>query len=486
MDKNSSISVRRKFLTQILNALLRSFNFIVLILVITSVAALFFWGREDKELLLIFIGWVLGLSAGILLSAKLFNFLLKRTTTQLSKIDMPDEIVLRDEKQSQLKELYQLLYAYENKIAHFTDSVSEIGIKAERIIERYEILTENLAAAVVIRDADGTISYCSPYTEVLTGYSLSNIYGKKDDFFVSITHEEDRDKYARSLKVSTMGEAFQFRYRFYHRSGIEMWADTRTVPILDDMGSVVSTLSITLDVTGTARYQQQVEEKNRDLQDFTYMVTHDLKAPIFTIKGMLGVISEDFGDKLNSDLAEPIDHIASASKRLEQLVASVLEYSKLTAMGEEKEKIHLKDVVDDVFSDFKAQLENINATIILPDNLPTVLAERVRLYQVFSNLIGNAVKYRDTSRDLMIEIELIPSASERYITIALKDNGSGIPEDRQEAVFRPFQRAHRGNIEGSGIGLACVKRIVEKFGGSIRLESKEGAGSTFYITLLEH
>ena len=207
----------------------------------------------------------------------------------------------------------------------------EQPLSAAEALERYRLLTENLAAAVIIRNADGQIVYCSPFTEVLTGYSLHEIYHAHDDFFLTVVHDDDREKFQRALKVSACGEAFQFRFRLYHKTGIEMWAEMRTVPVLDQAGAVISSLSIALDVTGAVRYQRQVEEKNRDLQDFTYMVTHDLKAPILTIKGMLGLITEDLKDAMTPELNEPLEHISKAARRLEALVASVLEYSKLSS-----------------------------------------------------------------------------------------------------------------------------------------------------------
>src|SRR5690606_24163215 len=119
------------------------------------------------------------------------------------------------------------------------------------------------------------------------------IYSSQSDFFISIAHEDDKQNIERALKVASCGEAFQYRFRYYHKTGILMWAETRTVPVLNNSGEVEASLSITLDVTGSVLYQKQVEEKNRDLLDFTYMISHDLKSPIYTVKGMHGVLCEE-------------------------------------------------------------------------------------------------------------------------------------------------------------------------------------------------
>lgn len=349
--------------------------------------------------------------------------------------------------------------------------------------DRYQLLTDNLAASVIVRDIAGRITFCSPYTEVLTGYGVSEIYCSENDFFLSIIHTADKEKYQRAFKIAATGEAFQFRYRILHKTGIEMWVETRTVPVLGDDGEVSLTLSITLDVTGAVRYQRQVEEKNRDLHDFTYMVSHDLKAPIFTIKGMAAILKEDLAAALTPDTSDALDHIAKASHRLETLVSSVLEYSRVSSQEMAHEPVSLDEVLKEIRADFTSQMKAANACVRLDSNLPWVMGDRLRLYQIFGNLIGNAIKFRSPERACEVRIYIEPSRSDREIIIAVQDNGLGIPEDKRDAIFRPFHRLHGSSIEGSGIGLACVRKLLERFGGSIAVESTVGVGSTFRVSL---
>jgi signal transduction histidine kinase len=236
-------------------------------------------------------------------------------------------------------------------------------------------------------------------------------------------------------------------------------------------------------VTSAVRYQEEVEEKNRDLQDFTYMVTHDLKAPIYTLKGMVNLIQEDHGESLPTDLQEPLSHINNAARRLEELVTSVLEYSRLTALEFSADAISLEPVLNEVIADYSAQLAECDGKVSLEGTLPRVIGEKTRIYQVFSNLVGNAIKYRSKDRPLVVTIRAKGDSTSRYTTIEVEDNGCGIAKDKLESVFRPFQRAHGADIEGSGIGLACVKKIVEKFGGSVKVVSTPGSGSTFRMKL---
>lgn len=371
---------------------------------------------------------------------------------------------LQHERRGLLGEFDQLLLAY------------------EKLEERYNSLTENLAAAIVIRDVDGKIRYCSPYTEVLTGYPLAAIYAEHGDFLASIVHEEDRERYLRALRVNLIGEPFHVRYRFQHRSGLEMWAEMRSVPVMNRTQEVVALLSITLDVTASVRYQRQVEEKNRDLEDFTYMVSHDLKAPLFTIKGMLGVIEQDASNALPAAAREPLQHIARASDRLDALIASVLEYARVSTAESSFEPIDVERLLHDVARDFSAQLQQVGGTIEVTCSTHTLMTDKLKLYQIVANLVGNAIKYRHPDRPVRIELRASGTARGE-LRLEVKDNGLGIPSDRLEDIFRPFHRAHQAVAQGSGIGLACVRRLAEKLGGRVEVESEVEHGTTFTVMI---
>ncbi|MCB0311416.1 MAG: HAMP domain-containing histidine kinase, partial [Bdellovibrionales bacterium] len=211
------------------------------------------------------------------------------------------------------------------------------------------------------------------------------------------------------------------------------------------------------------------------------MISHDLKAPIYTIKGMLNMIEEDYSELLNEDVTEALKHISRANLRLEQLVSSVLEYSRVSAQESSQEQIEAGSIIQEVATDFAPQLNETGATLLVNPPFDLILGDRLRLYQIFSNLVGNAIKYRDPERPLQICISQHPSKSTRHSIITVKDNGLGIPEDRLDDIFRPFQRAHGTHIEGSGIGLACVKKLLEKLGGEIEVRSTQGEGTEFSV-----
>ncbi|RIL08576.1 MAG: hypothetical protein DCC75_08530 [Proteobacteria bacterium] len=386
---------------------------------------------------------------------------------------------------SLLKLVKNSSHSEDRNIQQLQEELNKLRQEKELWEDRHKVLTDNLAAAIVIRLLSGKIIYASPYTEVLTGCPLSEILSGDTDFFLKVINEQDRGKYLRALEFASEGEAFQVRYRISHKTGIEMWVESRTVPILDDSGSVISTLSVTLDVTASVRYQKQVEDTNRDLRDFSYMISHDLRAPLVTIKGMVRAIEDELksSPQVVASISEYLNYVRNAADRLDQLVSSVLEYSRISNLEVKLEPVDLNQVLGDVRRDFSKQLEACSGELEIQGNLPTVLGEPLRIYQIFSNLIGNAIKFKHASRRLHIIVKSSPSKISRLSAISVSDNGLGIAADKISGIFRPFQRAHGSEIEGFGIGLATVKKLIEQCGGQIEVNSTSDQGSTFLVSL---
>lgn len=349
--------------------------------------------------------------------------------------------------------------------------------------QKYKALLENLLAAVIVRDPLRSITSCSPYTEVLTGHSLGEFVEQGRDAFIDIVHPDDREIYNRGMRVCEAGDPFQFRFRIMHAAGIEVWAETRVMPLYNSSDELDGTLSITFDVTGSVRYQRQIEERNRDIQDFTYMLSHDLRSPVVTIQGMLGVLNLEHQQQLNPDMREVLGHIQSACERLDQLVSGVLEYSKLTLHSFESGSVDLQALLERIAAEATPEIERIGGEIKIQDCAVVLQGDELLLFQVFHNLVSNAIKYRDSTRALRVEVATTQHKNPRLITVMVKDSGSGIPENRLQDIFQPFHRAHSPDIPGAGIGLATVKKLVEKLGGQIAVESKVGAGSCFMLEL---
>lgn len=354
-----------------------------------------------------------------------------------------------------------------------------------KLREQYELVTTNIAASVIIYDIAGKVVFCSPYTQVLTGYTPAEIEAfSRDgaDFFESVVLDKDLERYKRARHVSQLGEDILVRFRIKHRSGLKLWLETRMVPVCDENGDVVSVLAVTVDVTDTLTYQEQIEAHNRDLSDFAYMVSHDLKAPIFTIKGMASALLEDHQEQLGSGGRELVDYIIDATGRLEKLISSVIEYSSISTKEWHDADVDLNTVLTNVRADLAELIRTKQALVNVQSDLPSIRGDQVRVYQIFSNLLGNALKYSSPERTPEISVKARRTGSDT-ITIDVQDNGLGVPAAKLNDIFRPYRRAHGSDIEGSGIGLACVKKIVDRLGGTVSVTSVEHQGSTFTVTL---
>ncbi|WKZ56450.1 MAG: HAMP domain-containing sensor histidine kinase [Bdellovibrionota bacterium] len=168
---------------------------------------------------------------------------------------------------------------------------------------------------------------------------------------------------------------------------------------------------------------------------------------------------------------------------MERLTNSVLEYAKLGSEEVELEPMDIGGVIRDVVDDLSTLVRDSAASITLPKERILVTADRVKLYRIFSNLIANAIKYRDPSRPPELQITTSTIPRRRQCSIMVQDNGRGIPADKLQLIFRPFTRIHLDVEGGSGIGLASVRRLAEQLGGSIGVTSTEGKGSVFTLTL---
>jgi two-component system sensor kinase FixL len=250
-------------------------------------------------------------------------------------------------------------------------------------------------------------------------------------------------------------------------------------------GQIVGRVWSFRDITAQTRLVQELENANRqlarvnkELNDFAYVVSHDLKAPLRGIKTLAGWIASDCGDRLDTEAKEQLSLMLNRVDRMHDLIDGILQYSRIGRITEEKARVDLNELVPQVV-DLLVAPEHIE--IAIRDELPVVECERTRITQVFQNLIGNAIKYMDKPHG---RIAIGCSDDDGWWTFRVEDNGPGIDEKHHGRVFQLFQTlAPQDAYESTGIGLTLVKKIVELNGGRVWIESKLGEGSTFFFTL---
>ncbi len=237
------------------------------------------------------------------------------------------------------------------------------------------------------------------------------------------------------------------------------------------------------DITRTnAHLQEQarvLEIKNAELDSFAYAVSHDLKAPLVTLQGMAGCLAEDCGGELGEEGRHYLSRIAATIKQMERLIEDVLMLCRIGREGRQTEVVALDEVADEVLDGLAERLRARDVKVTRGD-LGTVQAIRTQMEQVFSNLVGNAVKYLGDAADPAIEIGRLDRGAGWELFV--RDNGVGIDPAYHTRIFEAFQRLKEVPAEGTGVGLAIVKKIVETAGGRVWVESAAGQGATFFFT----
>lgn len=226
----------------------------------------------------------------------------------------------------------------------------------------------------------------------------------------------------------------------------------------------------------------ELSEANRELEAFTYSVSHDLRAPLRAINGFAAIIARRHRAALDEQGRHYFDNILLASERMGRLIDDLLTYSRLGRSGLQRQRLSLQEILDELQQELQPRLEEIGGQLQIVGKLPEVWGDRTLLTQLFSNLLENALLYRRKDVPLRVQVDC-PEQRGRVI-VRVQDNGIGIPPEYHEKIFNIFQRLHsEDEIPGTGIGLATVRKAAALHGGTVWVESTPGEGSTFWVKL---
>ncbi len=235
------------------------------------------------------------------------------------------------------------------------------------------------------------------------------------------------------------------------------------------------------DETARKQLEDSLVKANSALEHFAYAASHDLQEPLRTIGSYAQLLVRQDRDQLSSTGTQYLEYITSAVEKMNTLIQDLLAYARAGVGTEPHVTASLDEEVESAISQLAGAIQDSGATVT-HDPLPTVTGEHSQVTRLFLNLIGNAIKYRAADRRPEIHISVIGN-DDKWITIAVADNGIGFKQEYAEKVFDPFARLHGSEYSGSGVGLTICRRIVDQFAGRIWAESKPGEGSTFYFTL---
>jgi len=349
--------------------------------------------------------------------------------------------------------------------------------------EQFRSIVENVQDVIVLTRPEGSITYVSPSCLEVFGSPPEEL---RNRMWGDLVYDEDVDKleafYAKSLRGEG-GAIPEYRVRC---GGEERWVSHSWSPIVRD-GEVWQVVSAVNDVTWRKNAEKalqrslgELEQTNRELNDFTHIVSHDLKAPLMTIESFSSFLLEDYRDSLDAAGQDYLGRVMTASQRMVTLIDGLLTLTRVGRKDTGYSEVDVGRLMGEVLEDLGGQLEASGAVVTVGE-MPVVVAQEVWMKQLLANLVGNAMKFNE-SRPPRVEVSCRDEGDSHCF--AVTDNGIGIPEEQRHLLFRVFSRVPtEKQYPGTGAGLSICRKIVESMGGEIGVESKEGFGSTFWFTL---
>ncbi len=375
----------------------------------------------------------------------------------------------------------------------------------------FETLLEHSHDVIAMLDERGNYTYVSPQIEKLFGYTPDEFIKLRIEELIDIsfmskvgasfmailqdpsTSQTDifraRDKqgnwrWIESVKTNHLHnpEINAIVANFRDITESKVYSD-RLVSLNESLERKVYTRTKELSLKNEELHElnRLLEMRNKELQNFAYIASHDLQEPLRKIKSFSSLLSEIMKDKMPPKARDYLKRMENAVDRMSHLIDALLSYSRITINEHPLEKVSLHDVIKDVVSDMDILVSEKHAAIHY-DTKEFVHGDAFQLHLLFQNLLSNAIKYVD--KKTVPNIEITAKSKANKVTIYIKDNGIGFDEKYLDRIFVMFQRLHgRTEYEGTGIGLAICQKIVERHGGTITAKSKVGKGSTFIVSL---
>ncbi len=323
---------------------------------------------------------------------------------------------------------------------------------------------------LVTINPEGKITDANTAAEKITGYSAQELIGTD---FADYFTEPDNARAGYKL-VFQEGLVKNYELAIRHKNGWLTPVIYNASLYRDGDGQVVGVFAAARDITERKRAEDELTRSNEDLQQFAYVASHDLQEPLRNVASCLQLLEKEYKNKLDATAGQYIDYSVEGAVRMKTLILDLLAYSRVATKGKPPERIDSELVLDVALKNLHSAIAETGA-VITHDPLPTILGDGAQLLQVFQNLIGNAIKFRG---DQPPQINVSAVKNKNQWIFSIKDNGIGIESRHLDRIFVIFQRLHkRSEYDGTGMGLAIAKKVVERHGGQIWAESRARCGN---------
>lgn len=366
-------------------------------------------------------------------------------------------------------------------------AIFRVDEEADRLDRELRLRLDYLAAildsapeGVVVVDRSRFITYVNPAMTEITGYAVGELVDRPLALFLRA--QEDVDRIATALEPE--GSAVRNRdVAVRRRDGSSLCASVSASLLRLPDGTPLGAVAYVRDVSERRRAEEDLARKNAELEHYVHAVSHDLRSPLVALLGFSRLLREDYADALGPQGCHFVRRIEEAGRTMEALIQDLLELSRIGRSRLEKEWVEPREVLLQLQAEFKPRLEAGGVALRIPDAPPLLRCDRTRLYQIFSNLIGNALDHMGPCDQPAVCVEIAEEEGGRVVRV--RDNGRGIEPGDQERIFELFHSLgdRRRDGGGTGIGLAIVKKIAETHGGHAWVESRPGHGAAFHVFL---